>query len=368
MLFRSIAVQIVEMLGVTLLEKDRRSLSARPTKDAEAYKFYLRGVDLLRRMDFQQPPFAEAVKMFDSAVAIDPEFAMAYACKSAAHTVCYFGKLGDLSLHAESAQQAAEKALSLEPDLAFGHLVLGQYYNFVRRDYTKAMEEFSIANSELYNDPDLLMGIGLVQLRQGRFESALVNFQRAAEFDPLNPTRYRLLAIGLSYTRSKEQVEEALDQAIWLDKARPSFYADKIFFYASRFGDLDKMRQVVDDAKEHIDPRAIVLAQQWDFDIYDCPDDSLLSYFINSFAANVAPAQYYLISAKIYRRMGRSELVATYADSARTTLEEIIEQVPDDAHLHGDLSVALAHLGQYEAAIEEAQRGRELMSVDDCHW
>jgi hypothetical protein len=61
-------------------------------------------------------------------------------------------------------------------------------------------------------------------------------------------------------------------------------------------------------------------------------------------------------------------MVASYADSARIILEMQIEQVPDEANLHGMLSSALAHLGQYDAAIEEAQRGKELMSVDDCHW
>jgi TolB-like protein/Tfp pilus assembly protein PilF len=363
-----IAMQIVEKLGVTLLEKDRRSLSARPTENAEAYKFYLRGLDLLLRLEFRQQTHGKAVEMFDSAVTLDPEFALAYASRSIAHAICYFNTAGDVARHAEQALRDAEKALSLAPDMAHAHLALGQYYNLVHRDYTRALEEFSRARSTLHNNPDLFMSIGLVKLRQGRFDSAIDNFQRAAELDPLNPIRHKMLAMGLSYPPQYEQMERAIDQAIWLDKACPDFYADKIFLYASWYGDLEKMRQVVDDASEFVDPMAIVLSQQWGFEVYDVPDDSLLSYFINTFAADLPPVRIYLGLANIYHRLGRSELVARYADSARITVEMIIEQAPDDAHLHAALSYALAHLGQYDGAIAEAQRGKELMSVDDCHW
>jgi eukaryotic-like serine/threonine-protein kinase len=363
-----IAIQIVDKLGVTLLEKDRYSLSTRPTENAEAYKFYLRGVDLIRRMEFRQRPIMEAVEMFDSAVTLDPEFALAHVYGSIAHTICYFSMFGDVSKHAEQALLAAEKALSLEPELAYAHLALGHYYNFIRRDYTRAMEEFSRVRLELHNNPYLFMSIALVQMRQGRFDDAISNFQRAAELDPLDPTRHQMLALSLSYTQQYEQAEWAIDQAIWLDKSRPDFYADKIFLYASWFGDLEKMRQVVEDAKEYVDPMAIVLAQSWDFEIFDIPDDSLLSYFTRASTGNVAPYRFYFGLASIYLRLGRPDTAYSYADSARIIIEMLIEQIPDDANLHGILSFALAHLGRYEAAIEEAQRGKELMSVDDCHW
>jgi tetratricopeptide (TPR) repeat protein len=363
-----IAIQIVERLGVTLLEKDRRDLNIRLTENAEAYKLYLRGVDLIRRMEFRQGPLLEAVKVLDSAVTLDPEFALAHVYKSIAHTICCFMMFGDVSRHAELALQTAQEALSLEPDLAYAHLVLGYYYNFVRRDYTRAMEEFSIARTELPNNPYLFMGIGMVQMRQGKFNDAIGHFQRAAALDPLDPARHQLLAWFLPFTYRYEEAERSIDQAIWLDKTRPDFYADKIFLYASRYGDLEKMRQVVDDAKEHVDPMAIALAQKWRFDVFDIPIDSQLSYFTKAPVGSVAPYQYYGNLARIYTALGRPEVAACYAESTKFTLEMMIEQVPYEADLHAMLSFALAGLGQYDAAIDAAQRGKELMSVNDCHW
>jgi tetratricopeptide (TPR) repeat protein len=319
-------------------------------------------------MEFRQHLLMEAIKMFDSAVTHDPEFARAYVYRSMAHTICYINMFGDIFKHAEQALQAVEKALSLEPDLAYAHLALGHYYNFIRRDYARAIEEFLKALPEHPNDPYLFMGIGLVQMRQGRFDDAIGNFQRAAELDPLNPTRYQLLTWFLPFIYQYEQAEWAIDQAIWLDRTRPDFYADKIFLYALWYGDLDKLRQVVDDAKDYVNPMAIAFAQKWDFGIFGVPDDSLLLHFAKASTGKVAPHGLYSGLAKIYQRKGRHDMAAAYADSARIILEMLIEKVPNEADLHVRLSFALAHLGQYDAAIKEAQRAKELESVDDCHW
>ncbi|NIP43532.1 MAG: protein kinase [candidate division Zixibacteria bacterium] len=363
-----IAIRIVENLGVELLEKDSLTLSTRPTENAEAYKFYLRGADLLKRMEFRQHLLMEAINMFDSAVNLDPGFARAYVYRSMAHTVCYINMFGNIFKHADQALQAAEKALALEPDLAYAHLALGHYYNFIRRDYTRAMEEFLKARPEHPNDPYLFMGIGLVQMRRGEFDEAIGNFQRAAELDPLNPTRYQLLTWFLPFIYQYEQAEQSIDQAIWLDRTRPDFYADKIFLYASWYGDLEKMRQVVDDAKEYVNPMAIAFAQKWNFGIFDVLDDSLLLRFAKASVGKVAPHGLYSGLANIYHRKERHDVAAAYADSARIILEMLIEKVPYDANLHVRLSFAFAHLGQYDAAINEARRAKELESVDDCHW
>jgi serine/threonine protein kinase len=363
-----IAMQIVEQLGVTLLEKDRLTLGTRPTENAEAYKFYLRGVDLIKRIELRPQPLLEAVRMFDSAITLDPGFAMAYAYRSASKSICCFQMIGDVSSFAVQAHQDAETALSLNPDLAHAHLALGVYYSFVRRDYTRAMEEFSKAKTGLYNNPTLYMGIGLVQMRQGRFDEAVDNFQRAADLDPLDPARHRMLSLGFSYTQQYEQAIWAIDRAIWLDNTRPDFYADKILLYASRYGDLEKMRQVVDDARESVDPMAIAMALWWNFDVFDITVDSQLSYFARAPEGSVAPHQYYGNMARIYTSLDRPEMAASYAESTRVTLETMIEQLPNEADLYAMLSFALANLGQYDAAIDAAQKGKELMSVDDCHW
>src|SRR5207245_10698172 len=78
---------IAEALRVTLSPQELEALAVKPTENLQAYDLYLRGKRYARRQTRQDLEFA--LQMFESAVAMDPSFALAYAACANACAMFY---------------------------------------------------------------------------------------------------------------------------------------------------------------------------------------------------------------------------------------------------------------------------------------
>jgi serine/threonine protein kinase/tetratricopeptide (TPR) repeat protein len=109
-----IARKIAEALRVTLTPQEEQALAAKPTADLQAYDLYLRGKSYARRLTRQDLEFA--LQMFENAVAIDPQFALAYA---AIANVCaqYHYHYDRASQWLDRALAAAKRASELRQDV-----------------------------------------------------------------------------------------------------------------------------------------------------------------------------------------------------------------------------------------------------------
>jgi serine/threonine protein kinase len=72
-----IARKIADALRITLTPQEEQELANKPTADPNAYDLFLRGKSYARRLTRQDMEFA--LQMFENAVAIDPNFALAHA-------------------------------------------------------------------------------------------------------------------------------------------------------------------------------------------------------------------------------------------------------------------------------------------------
>jgi len=75
-----IARKIAEALRVTLSPQEEKALASKPTEDLQAYDLYLRGKSFARRLTRQDLEFA--LQMFEHAVSLDANFALAHAAIS----------------------------------------------------------------------------------------------------------------------------------------------------------------------------------------------------------------------------------------------------------------------------------------------
>lgn len=109
-----IARKIAEALRITLSPQEQMALAAKPTENLQAYDLYLRGKNYARRLTLQDTEFA--LQMFDNAVALDPNFAIAHAAiaNGCAMIHCNFGRD---AIWLERANTALQKALALHPEL-----------------------------------------------------------------------------------------------------------------------------------------------------------------------------------------------------------------------------------------------------------
>jgi non-specific serine/threonine protein kinase len=161
-----IARKIAEALRITLSPQEQAALSAKPTENLQAYDLYLRGKSYARRLTLQDMEFA--LQMFESAVSLDPNFALAYAGIA---NVCalnhYRHSSGTQWL--DRAQAAAEKAVALQPHLPEGHVARGWVF-YANKQYEQAVTEAKMAISQKPDCEGVYYMLGRVLFAAGRYQ------------------------------------------------------------------------------------------------------------------------------------------------------------------------------------------------------
>src|SRR5439155_325776 len=119
----TLAARVAEGLRLKLTAEEQEKIERLPTRDAEAWEFYLRGRDLLFRYilsSFDDADLEEAIRMFNEAVGKDPLFAMAHAAlgRCYVHHAQGYGGAEYFLL----AERALRRALELDPGLVEARL------------------------------------------------------------------------------------------------------------------------------------------------------------------------------------------------------------------------------------------------------
>jgi|HubBroStandDraft_1064217.scaffolds.fasta_scaffold17959_2 serine/threonine protein kinase/tetratricopeptide (TPR) repeat protein len=109
-----IARNIAEALRITLSPQEQAALSAKPTENLQAYDLYLRGKNYARRMTQQDLGFA--LQMFENAVTLDANFALAYAAIANVCAQTHYN-YGRDPIWLRRAEAASQRAVILQPQL-----------------------------------------------------------------------------------------------------------------------------------------------------------------------------------------------------------------------------------------------------------
>jgi serine/threonine protein kinase/tetratricopeptide (TPR) repeat protein len=371
----NIADQIVDALGLTLLASDSVRTAKPPTENMTAYDFYLKGIEHAHR-GLDQNDLLSAIAMFDSALAYDSNFALAWAQKSMVETVYAFGyDVESDRSRADVARKAMERSLQLDPALPAAHLARGTYFNFIKRDYETALAEFMKAKSELVNDPDLSESVGIVKLRQGKWEEAIENFEDAIKGDPLTVERYFWGATVYTMVRNYEKADEFLNRAMALDATASESYLAKVYTCLLRAGDLECARRIFEQGV-----RAIGYGRLLTFELGGTSELSWARYrfvdttladavsMVNALRPDRKPFAIHLTLGQLYDQAGFPDSARIHYDSSRIFLERIVQHGTDDFDIYCGLGLTYALLGMKEKAVETGEKGAEMMTVDDCHW
>ncbi len=180
-----IAQQVANALDVTLSPTQEAELSARPTDNLQAYQEYLRGVFFWEKRTIEA--FDSAVVHFERAIALDSEFALAYAGLADIHLVRpWFSVQYSNREGLELSEEAARRAIALDPTLGQPHATLGLAREW-QFEWGPAEVEF---RRSIELDPEYAPArhwYALLLGRLGRHEEARVEIRRSLELDPLSP-------------------------------------------------------------------------------------------------------------------------------------------------------------------------------------
>jgi serine/threonine-protein kinase len=228
-----IAERIADTLDIALFESERRALRSAPTKNFEAYDYYLQGNKYFSRAKLPVD-HARAIRMHEKAIELDPNLALAYAQLSRSHVSMYWMHWDRTEERLMKAERAVRKALQLDPELPEAHLALGQYHYHGELNYARALQQFDIALKSRPNDGDIAFLIGCIQRRQGKFEQAVATLKKACELDPQYDVFASNLAETLKLMRRYAEAERMFDRFVSLvpDRRPPYHFKAWLRVYA----------------------------------------------------------------------------------------------------------------------------------------
>ena len=147
-----VAEKVADALKAQLLPAESARIATVPTQNQEAYDRFLRAEYLVNRYNSgagkdwaDTVPKAEA--LYKSAIAADPDFALAYARFSYLKASTWWFGIDSSPQSVVDAQADAKRALELQPDLPEAHLAQGYISYWGHRDYAAALAEFAIARA-----------------------------------------------------------------------------------------------------------------------------------------------------------------------------------------------------------------------------
>jgi TolB-like protein len=232
-----VAQAVADALRATLTGAERQLVAAKPTSNSKAYEFYLRGLAMEGRFTSSSNDLIARVAAYQSAVDLDPQFALAWAGLARAHTELYFNDEHTPQLLAKI-QHAIDQATRLAPQASETDETLGFYRYYVLGDYEGAFAAYSKALETRPSDGLLVYPLGNIRRRQGRWEEALTLQTRAADLDPLSTNTWINIGITLRGLRRYDEVQAALDRGLAAAPGDTEVLAQKILTFIAS-GELD---------------------------------------------------------------------------------------------------------------------------------
>ena len=157
------------------------SKAKRGTSNTDAYSLYLQGINLVNRRGGEN--YAKAIEHLEKAVALDPNYALAWFGLGYARLGLSMAGGDDLA-DRRRAGEAAEKALKLDPDLAEAHALLAEVLCLNDWDHYEA-ERLHRRSLELDPKSSFVHRSYALHLNhQGQFEDSIAHIRTAIDLDP----------------------------------------------------------------------------------------------------------------------------------------------------------------------------------------
>lgn len=350
-----IAEQVVGRIQGTLSDKSKSKTRSASTEDTAALEHYLSGRDFLRKPSSPETLDA-AVAAFESAVALDPDYAEAYAglCET---------QLGLYRLNFDAARypiatDACIQAAGINDGLPEVYLAMGTLYRYAGR-YDEAELQLNKALEISPNSSFVLEELGRTYRSASRLTKAETTFQSAIVAEPASWSVYKSMGNFLFRTG---RFEEALSYYRQVLVMRPDDTAGWNNFATTNvmLGDFDAanlaFNRVIND-----DPGRYTYLNYGNSLYYAADYEKSVEIYRKALGLN---DQDYRVWQSMATSMLRAGAPAAEVDDAYETSIELARKMleinPDDPETLSVISVAYARSGKNELARESLRRAGEV--------
>lgn len=327
--------------------------------DIAAYEYYLKGKNYYQTNKPDDLEIAE--KMFEKALEIDPDLAYAYSGLSDVHAFQFMAYYDRSQEKIEKARTEALKALEIAPSLPEAHRSLGRYYMFIGA-FNSAEESF---NKTIELNPKYAIGYRtLAWLKEltSDHKKAIHWAKLALRYAPNDLETLLLLSLSnmhlAKYTVAMATLQRALELAP--DYGRAYYNLGRVYL---KLGVLDlAIENFLQAIKYKGDPNALIEAGY----IYLVQGDfgQARKYLMDSVQSNYFPFIAYYMLGYIERDDGNDRQAHEYFQQALKIAAEYEEKDQKNPHIKAFLAMALASTGEKEKAREVLNNLKDWQNFD----
>jgi serine/threonine protein kinase/tetratricopeptide (TPR) repeat protein len=350
----AVCENVAETLKLSIPSEVRDEMARPATTNIEAFESYSRGRAFLERRDVREN-IDFAIQMFEEALRLDGDFALAYAGLGEAYWQKY--QITHDSAWVDAAISASDHALVLDPNQAQVHISLGIIYHGSGKT-DRAIEEFEVATQLQPMGDDAHKWLGRCWQGKGDVENAVRFFQKAIHIRPGYWEHYN--ALGTCYY-TFGRYRDAAEQFRRVITIQP----DNFHGY-SNLGNMDYLLGLYQDAVSMY-LRAIEIYPNEDSYTNLGTVYFYLGRHEKAIEAYKAAIEIDPRDAVLYRNLGDAYLCLKKDQDAQeqfrtasNLLKERLTINPDDAKLLGLLAICQAKLRQKQEAVESIERATAL--------
>jgi TolB-like protein/class 3 adenylate cyclase len=368
-----VAENIVAQLKASLSANEKAAIDVRPTRDLEAFDLYLQAKQLLNTMHDtpdRKETLLKALRLLDEAITRDGSFALAYCLATRAHETLYWFGLDHTPMRLAQAKATVQKALMLAPDLGEAHLAQALVYYHGSRDYARAREELAIAARLLPNNAEVYAVTGWIDRRQGRWEDAVRNLEKAVELDPRNSQMLNDLAVLYDLLRRYNEEEAVSDRAIAANPSTADYFNLMRGQIELEKGNTKTARLALDSLPVGYDPDGATTSTRISLALYERDPASAAKILaattmeeLVNLSGSLLPRSWF--EGLIARAQGDAPRMTQAFSVARQKIETKLRDQPDDGLLLATLGLIDAGLSRKDEALAEGRRAFELRPISE---
>jgi len=349
-----VANAIADQLNAKLSGAEQKAVAEKPTRNAAAYDAYLRAIALDNAASLETTK--RVADLYAEAVRLDPQFALAWARLAVARSQLYFNGM-DLETNSGAAvKEAADRAISLQPELGEAWLAQGVYRYRVLRDFQGALQSYEEALRRLPNSAFVLEQMAHLERRLGQFDVAQKHYQAAAQLDPRNIGILLTLADSLQSVRRCDEARAVLDRVLEMSPGNEAALATKAFSFHGQ-GRLKEAAEVLAKAPAHSQDEVLTMARALQLYYERRFDEAIAQIQQNTPPAVANDPRTMTLLGYCQKRAGRDndarDTFTRTAAAIKPTPDSVV--VVDARLLPSCLSQVYAGLGEKEKALEQAR-------------
>jgi TolB-like protein/Tfp pilus assembly protein PilF len=366
-----IAKTIADQLRARLSPTEAAEIGRAPTADIAAFDLYTRAKTLLvtASLGVGKTEYLQAVDLLNQATERDPEFFLAYCQLVHAHAELYFYNFDHTPARRSLADAALQNAMRLRPEAGETHLARAEYLYRCNLEYDGARAELAMAAQALPNSSRVFALTGFIDRRQGRWEDAIRNMEKALQLDPHNFPILQQAAATYPFLRRFREEASALDRVLALDPSDPGTRISRAFVELELRSNLQPYRDTVHAIlAENPDTREEIASEWFAVAWYErngaeaqraaaaIPADGA-----GSNAVRFPNAWFEGLAARL---QGDTVAASESFSRARALVEREVQERPDYGPPLCVLGLIDAMLGRKEDAIREGRRVVELLPTE----